>query len=611
LKILRFVLPAALLAGTAAPALAAFGEAEPSRRAAPAGPLLAQSGDVEIFFDDRGNRIILDSRTGEVIAVEPPRRVLRAPAERRAQRRRELREEVPVLNEEFLGDEEVEIYEERRGNERVIVIAPKDSSPAEQGAAARRRAEERREAERARQQEEQRAAERRREREERRQAERQREQEEQRAAEREREDEQRAAERRREREERRQAERERAEEEEQQQAEREIEREPLDDVLTAQPPKRKPAQEETAAVAPDADEPSVVTPEEKPVVRRAPREPGRVRTVPLEQEPLDGGAVGAVPAEPGVEVAPPQPETEVAATAPDAAEPALEAPVPAGGVREEVAALQVLLDRVGASPGVIDGRFGSNVDKGIQAYNAITGQNLKSTDRDAIEAALQATGGPAFTEYTITPEDAAGPFVASVPADYGEKAKLERLGFTTVSEMLAERFHMDEAYLKALNPEANFTRPGTTIRVANVGAAKGGEVARIVADKTIKQVRAYDAAGKLVVAYPATIGSPDTPSPSGSHTVKRIAFNPEYTYNPKVNFKQGENDQILTIPPGPNGPVGSIWIALSKPTYGIHGTPEPSRIGKAESHGCVRLTNWDAAELAALVKEGVAVEFQE
>ena len=139
-----------------------------------------------------------------------------------------------------------------------------------------------------------------------------------------------------------------------------------------------------------------------------------------------------------------------------------------------------------------------------------------------------------------------------------------------------------------------FGRPGTVIKVANIGADVQTPVTRIIADKAKKQVRAYDAAGKLVAAYPATIGSSDTPSPTGTHEVARVAFNPEYTYNPNINFKQGDNDKILTIPPGPNGPVGSIWIALSKPTYGIHGTPDPSKIGKTESHGCVRLTNWDA-----------------
>lgn len=279
--------------------------------------------------------------------------------------------------------------------------------------------------------------------------------------------------------------------------------------------------------------------------------------------------------------------------------------------RENVAALQILLDRAGASPGVIDGRFGSNVDKALAAYREITGTNLKSTDAAGIAKALAETGGDAFASYVITAEDAAGPFVASVPADYSEKAKLERMSFTSVTEMLAERFHMDEAYLKALNPEANFNRPGTIVKVANFGKLVTTPVVRIVADKVQKQVRAYDEAGRLVAAYPATIGSSDTPSPTGIHAVSRIALDPNYTYNPNLNFKQGENDKILTIPPGPNGPVGSVWIALDKPTYGIHGTPDPSKIGKTESHGCVRLTNWDARELAKIVKPGVPVEFLE
>lgn len=279
------------------------------------------------------------------------------------------------------------------------------------------------------------------------------------------------------------------------------------------------------------------------------------------------------------------------------------------GAREDIAALQVLLDRTGASPGVIDGRFGSNVDKALAAYREITGTQLRTTDSVGIAEALERTGGDAFANYTITPEDAAGPYVASIPEDYGQKAQLERMAYTSVTEAIAERFHMDETYLKKLNPEANFNRPGTVIKVANFGRLVNTPVTRILADKGMKQVRAYDAQGKLVAAYPATIGSTDTPSPSGTHAVSRIALDPNYTYNPKLNFKQGENDKVLTIPPGPNGPVGSVWIALDKPTYGIHGTPEPSKIGKTESHGCVRLTNWDARELAKLVKPGVTVEF--
>jgi lipoprotein-anchoring transpeptidase ErfK/SrfK len=276
---------------------------------------------------------------------------------------------------------------------------------------------------------------------------------------------------------------------------------------------------------------------------------------------------------------------------------------------EAVAQLQIALDRAGASPGVIDGRFGENVRKALAAYKEITGHDLDTGNAQAIKKALETTGGPAFKNYTITNADAAGPYVASVPADYGAKAKLDRLGYASVSEMLAERFHMDEEYLERLNPGANFSRPGTIIRVANVGEPAKGKVARIVANKKLSEVFAYDADGKLIASYPATIGSTDTPSPSGTVKVESVTLDPTYTYNPKINFKQGKNDHVLTIPPGPNGPVGSVWIALSKPTYGIHGTPDPDRIGKTSSHGCVRLTNWDAQELAGMVSPGVWVQF--
>lgn len=342
-----------------------------------------------------------------------------------------------------------------------------------------------------------------------------------------------------------------------------------------------------------------------------PVEPRRQPAVPPQPEVVERQPLPASPStgEPAVREEDRGPQTG-SVVAPSGEPPTISPPAQSS-VREDVAALQILLDRAGASPGVIDGRFGSNVDKAIVNYRAITGQNLKSTDTARIKEALAATGGDPFTSYTITAQDAAGPYIASVPEDYGQKARLERLSYTSVTEMLAERFHMDEDYLKALNRDANFNRPGTIIRVANVGAPVAKPVARIIADKTNKQVRAYGTDGKLVAAYPATIGSAETPSPTGTHAVSRIAFDPGYTYNPKVNFKQGDNDKILTLPPGPNGPVGSIWIALDKPTYGVHGTPEPSKIGKTESYGCVRLTNWDATELAKLVKPGVTVEFVE
>ncbi|WP_429174012.1 L,D-transpeptidase family protein [Ensifer sp. LBL] len=277
--------------------------------------------------------------------------------------------------------------------------------------------------------------------------------------------------------------------------------------------------------------------------------------------------------------------------------------------RAEITALQVFLDREGFSPGVIDGKMGSNVTKAIEAWQQSTGETLDPNNTDDILERLRMSGGMPITSYTITAADAAGPYVASIPEDYAHKAQLPHMSFTSTTEMLGEKFHMDEAYLRELNPGVDFTIPGTIIKVINPGANKTGKVARILADKGRKQVLAYDDAGKLIAAYPATIGSSDTPSPSGTVNVERIALNPGYTYNPKINFKQGNNDKVLTLQPGPNGPVGTVWIALSKPTYGIHGTPEPSKIGKTQSHGCVRLTNWDATELAKMVSTGVTVEF--
>ncbi len=275
----------------------------------------------------------------------------------------------------------------------------------------------------------------------------------------------------------------------------------------------------------------------------------------------------------------------------------------------EVTALQVFLDREGFSPGVIDGKKGSNVTKAIEAWQNATGEKLDPNNADDILERLRLSGGMAFTTYEITAADAAGPYVAAIPDDYAQKAALPHLSFTSTSEMLAEKFHMDEAYLKEINPGVDFTIPGTIIKVVDTGPAKTGKVAKILADKGRKQVLAYDENGMLIAAYPASIGSADTPSPSGTVTVERIALNPGYTYNPKINFKQGDNDKILTLQPGPNGPVGTVWIALSKPTYGIHGTPEPSKIGKTQSHGCIRLTNWDATELAKMTSPGVTVEF--
>lgn len=271
-----------------------------------------------------------------------------------------------------------------------------------------------------------------------------------------------------------------------------------------------------------------------------------------------------------------------------------------------VARLQILLDRAGASPGVIDGLDGGNLRNAIAAYEAMRGlpvdAKIGSQVISAIDDPNQVVGS-----YAITAQDISV-VVGPISKDYAQMAQMKYLGYATLTEGLAERFHMGEDLLKELNPNARFIE-GEAIFVADLGANKRGKAVRVEVDKAEGQVRAYAADGSLLVSYPATIGSETNPSPSGTHTVKTVVMNPDYTYNPKVNFKQGNNDSVLTLPPGPNGPVGSVWIDLSEPTFGIHGTPEPSRIDKTGSHGCVRLTNWDAEELAKLLAKDVPVKF--
>lgn len=271
--------------------------------------------------------------------------------------------------------------------------------------------------------------------------------------------------------------------------------------------------------------------------------------------------------------------------------------------------LQILLDRAGASPGVIDGYSGDNVEKAIRGFEQVNGIDADGQLDQLVWDTLQAMGHDVIVSYTITEEDTSG-LSAELPEDYAELAKLDQLGFTSVREKLAERFHMDEDFLTDLNPEAQFTA-GESIFVADPGTDQEAEVASLVADKSQARLLAYDASQTLIAIYPVTIGSSSTPSPTGTHKVNAVAIDPTYSYDPETNFVQGDNTQPLTLPPGPNGPVGNVWIDLSEPTYGIHGTPHPSKIDKTSSHGCVRMTNWDAHELAHMVSEGVTVEFRD
>ena len=283
------------------------------------------------------------------------------------------------------------------------------------------------------------------------------------------------------------------------------------------------------------------------------------------------------------------------------------------GIDPVVLKAEILLDRVHAPPGVIDGRFGSNFTKAITTFETVRGLPVdgKLTRRVWDELGGD-TAPPVLGVYTIKPEDVVGPFYPDLPADYALQAKLPDLGYRSANEMFGERFHMDKKFLKALNPGVDMAVAGNQLIVAEVDALPiASQIARIDVDKGKGQVLAYDAEGNLITAYPATIGSEELPSPSGSYVVRGVAPHPTYTYDPVKNFQQGNNVKKLILAAGPNNPVGAAFIALSKPTYGIHGTPDPSKIDKTRSHGCVRLTNWNAKELAGLVSVGVPVNFIE
>jgi lipoprotein-anchoring transpeptidase ErfK/SrfK len=271
--------------------------------------------------------------------------------------------------------------------------------------------------------------------------------------------------------------------------------------------------------------------------------------------------------------------------------------------------LQILLDRAHSSPGLIDGREGKNVENALRMFEMRSNLPVDGKLDSDVWKLLERGAKDVLVRYELKGEDVEGPFVEKIPTDFAEMARMERLSYISPAERLSEKFHIHPDLLKALNPDARLT-PGEQIFVPDVmDAAPGERIARIEVDKRQSLVRGYAADGTLVASYPASIGSPQNPSPEGTMEVRAIAENPRYAYRPDKNFKQGDNTESLDLPPGPNSPVGSVWIDLTRETYGIHGAPEPESVGKAASHGCVRLTNWDAEELAGLVRTGTKVSF--
>ena len=310
-------------------------------------------------------------------------------------------------------------------------------------------------------------------------------------------------------------------------------------------------------------------------------------------------------------------------------------PPPAPSVDLNILHVQVLLDRLGFAPGVVDGKAGWSLTQALRGFQVARGLPVTGKiDRPTLKLLHRYRAVRPIRVLAISPASLSGPFVGRLPDDPAAQAKLPTLGYANAVEKLAEQFHTTPETLIALNSPTTRLVPGARIRFPNVlpasrdyspdlppewrktlsdlnVSANQPQGALVVVDKSEQVLKVYDDADRLVAQFPATMGSKHDPLPIGSWKIQGEAYNPPFHYNPELFWDVSDGKSKQRLPPGPNGPVGVVWLDLSKPHYGIHGTPDPEKIGRGESHGCIRLTNWDAARLSLMVKPGTPARFQE
>lgn len=315
---------------------------------------------------------------------------------------------------------------------------------------------------------------------------------------------------------------------------------------------------------------------------------------------------------------------------------------------------QVVLDRLGFTPGVIDGRMGKSTVNALKGFQEAQGLPITGELDSATQQALAQWKHIPATRVVTIPADFANDRFVQIPEEREDQAKLDQMGYTSLAEKIAERFHTTDEILAELNPQLLGAAPaasatpggneraanseiaftaGMQLRVPNVGADRFDpsavkdpewattlrqlgvgtdqpKAARIEVDKSDQVLRVLDPQGKLIAQFTATMGSTEFPLPIGTWKIRGVGYNPPWQYDPALLATADKTDPKLEIPPGPNNPIGVVWVDLSKEHYGIHGTDEPNRIGRAESNGCIRLTNWDAARLAQMVSPGIEAVFK-